>query len=193
MDCAECRQTPKNRCHREGYDCTKGRLAHQEYDRPENVLFENLSDLSRQTHGNRLSRLEEIIEFSRNAGYKKIGLAFCVGLSDEAALVSRIFKKHFKVSSACCKITGIDKDEKAMAKVKPEAKEFACNPVGQAEILNRSQTDLNVQLGLCIGHDILFQKYSQAPVTVLAVKDRALANNPLGALYCSYWRDRLGI
>jgi uncharacterized metal-binding protein len=193
MNCADCRQTPKNRCHREGYDCTRGKLAHHEYERPENITFENLSDISRRTHGNRLSRLEEIIEFAKSAGYKKIGLAFCIGLAEEAELAAKVFKKHFQVSSACCKIGGIDKDEHNLPKVRPEGLEIACNPVGQAEILNRSQTDLNVQLGLCLGHDILFQKYSKAPVTVLAVKDRALANNPLGALYGSYWRARLGI
>jgi uncharacterized metal-binding protein len=42
---------------------------------------------------------------------------------------------------------------------------------------------LNILLGLCVGDDTLFIKHSKAPVTVLAVKDRVLAHNPLGALY----------
>lgn len=50
---------------------------------------------------------------------------------------------------------------------------------------NEAKTDLNVVVGLCIGHDSLFFKYSEAPVTVLAVKDRILAHNPLGAVYLS--------
>jgi uncharacterized metal-binding protein len=58
-----------------------------------------------------------------------------------------------------------------------------CNPIAQAEFLNGEETDFNIVLGLCVGHDTLFFKYSKAPVTVLAVKDRALAHNPLGALY----------
>jgi len=58
-----------------------------------------------------------------------------------------------------------------------------CNPITQAEFLNKEKTDLNIVIGLCVGHDSLFMKYSEAPVTVLAVKDRVLAHNPLGAVY----------
>lgn len=38
-------------------------------------------------------------------------------------------------------------------------------------------------LGLCVGHDTLFIKYSQAPMTALAVKDRVTGHNPLAAIY----------
>ncbi|HHT71048.1 MAG TPA: DUF1847 domain-containing protein, partial [Firmicutes bacterium] len=67
------------------------------------------------------------------------------------------------------------------------------NPIGQAMALNKSQTDLNIILGLCVGHDTLFIKYSQAPVTVLAVKDRVLGHNPMAALYLadSYYKNKL--
>ena len=59
--------------------------------------------------------------------------------------------------------------------------------------LNKSHTDLNKILGLCVGHDTLFIKYSQAPVTVLAVKDRVLGHNPMAALYLadSYYKNKL--
>lgn len=40
-------------------------------------------------------------------------------------------------------------------------------------------------VGLCVGHDSLFIKFSEAPVTVLIAKDRVLAHNPVGALYCA--------
>ena len=68
-----------------------------------------------------------------------------------------------------------------------------CNPIGQAKLLNEAKTDLNIVLGLCVGHDTLFFKYSDAPVTVLAVKDRVLAHNPLGAVYTAetFYRDKL--
>ena len=49
-------------------------------------------------------------------------------------------------------------------------------------IFNKEKTDLNVINGLCVGHDTLFMKYSEAPVTYLVVKDRVLAHNPVGAL-----------
>lgn len=58
-----------------------------------------------------------------------------------------------------------------------------CNPIAQAEYLNDKQTDLNIVLGLCVGHDSLFFKYSKAPTIVLAVKDRVLDHNPLKAIY----------
>ena len=47
-------------------------------------------------------------------------------------------------------------------------------------MLNKAATDLNIQMSLCLGHDILFQKYCEAPVTILVAKDRVLANNPMG-------------
>ena len=65
-----------------------------------------------------------------------------------------------------------------------------CNNIAQAKILNRVKTDLNVLMGLCLGHDALFLKHSKAPVTVLAVKDRVLAHNPLGAIYADHYYER---
>jgi len=64
------------------------------------------------------------------------------------------------------------------------------NPIYQAELMNREKTDLNILLGLCVGHDSLFLKYAESPVTVLAVKDRVTGHNPLAAIYLSdsYYR-----
>jgi uncharacterized metal-binding protein len=58
-----------------------------------------------------------------------------------------------------------------------------CNPILQAKTLNEEHTELNVVIGLCVGHDSLFYKYSEAPVTTLVVKDRVLGHNPVAALY----------
>ena len=191
MNCANCKQQPKNKCNKEGFDCTGGKVDFLECQKEENVQWQNISEELRALHGDTLCRLEEIIEFSKKAGYKKLGLAFCVGLADEAVVVAEILKQVFQVESVCCKIAGANKDTFGMSKIKADAFEVACNPVAQAKILNRAGTDLNIQLGLCIGHDLLFQKYAEAPITVLAVKDRVLANNPLGAVYSSYWRKKL--
>ena len=60
-----------------------------------------------------------------------------------------------------------------------------CNPIGQAMVLNEAGTDFNIMLGLCVGHDTLFFKYIEGPVTVLAVKDRVTGHNPLGPIYCA--------
>lgn len=193
MKCADCKQKPRNRCNLEGFDCTGGKLDLSGYTLEENRDLQNISDILRRTHGNNLSRLEEIGEFAKAAGFKKLGLAFCLGLKEEAALIAGFLARDFKIESVICKLGGLDKDEHHMEKIREDKCEIACNPIGQAKLLNRAKTDLNIQLGLCLGHDILFQKYSEAPVTVLAVKDRILANNPMGALYGSYWRNRLQI
>ena len=50
-------------------------------------------------------------------------------------------------------------------------------------IENTKGTDFNVVMGLCVGHDSLFYKYSKALITTLVAKDRVLAHNPVGALY----------
>ncbi len=45
-------------------------------------------------------------------------------------------------------------------------------------------------MGLCVGHDALFIKYSDAPVTVLFTKDRVTGNNAAVPLYLteSYYK-----
>lgn len=129
-----------------------------------------------------LTRIEETIEFAKRLGYKKLGLAFCNALSNEAKIIDKIFRYHgFEVESVICKVGSLSREL-----VKLEKNNIPmCNPIAQAKFLNDAKTDLNVVVGLCIGHDSLFFKYSEAPVTVLAVKDRVLAHNPLGAVYLS--------
>ena len=65
-------------------------------------------------------------------------------------------------------------------KVRPGHFEPMCNPISQAELLNRHGCELTVLMGLCVGHDSLFFRYSTGLVTVLVVKDRVLAHNPIG-------------
>ncbi len=138
------------------------------------------------------NRLEEIIEFCRRMNYKKIGIAFCIGLSHEAKILSQILENAgFEVYSICCKVCGISKDEFNLKKIIEEREEAMCNPVGQAYILNEKKTDLNIICGLCIGHDIIFTRYSKAPVTTFIVKDRVLGHNPAIALYCEYIKKRI--
>lgn len=38
--------------------------------------------------------------------------------------------------------------------------------------MNEQETEFNILLGLCVGHDTLMLKYMEKPATVLAVKDR---------------------
>ena len=145
----------------------------------------------------RWTRVEETMEFARRIGVKKLGVAFCVGLRDEARLLSRVLAANgFEVESVACKTGSIPKEELGIAdhqKVRPGDFEAICNPIAQARVLNAAGTGLNVVFGLCVGHDSLFIKHSEAPVTCLVAKDRVLAHNPIGALNCSngYYRRAL--
>ena len=133
----------------------------------------------------RYTRVEETVEFAKRMGYKKIGIATCVGLIEESRILARILRKNgFEVYGAVCKIgsflkTGVGVAEEDITRTGA----VMCNPVMQAEVLNQAKTDLNVVMGLCVGHDSLFYKYSDALVTTLVAKDRVLAHNPAGALY----------
>ena len=132
-------------------------------------------------------RIIEICEFARKMHYKRIGLIFCGGLAREAEIVSGIFeKKGFDIVSVMCKAGGVPKEEiglKEEEKIYMGEFEAMCNPIFQALVVNDSKTDFNVLLGLCVGHDSLVLRYSEAPVTVLAVKDRVTGHNPLAAIY----------
>jgi len=135
-------------------------------------------------------RLGETIHFAKKLGYRKIGLAFCIGLSEEANIIEEVLSKHFEVLSVCCKVCGIDKKDFDLVQISSEEYEVMCNPAGQAQLLNDAKTELNVICGLCVGHDAIFSKVSKAPVTTLIAKDRVLAHNPVGAVYCQYLRKR---
>ncbi|MCW2276655.1 DUF1847 domain-containing protein [Heliophilum fasciatum] len=139
------------------------------------------------TYYGRLTRVEEIVAFAKRIGAKKIGLATCIGLSQEAKVFARILAINgLENYSVLCKVGAIDKTEIGIPesmKVNQGCHESLCNPVMQARLLNREKTDLNVIIGLCVGHDSMFIKYSEAPVTTLIVKDRVLGHNPAAALY----------
>jgi len=128
-----------------------------------------------ETEGYRVwPRVQELIEFSKRMGFSKLGVAFCVGLREETLTLCKILESHgFNLSSVCCAIDG------------------GCNPVGQAMVLNRAATEMNIIMGLCIGHDLLFTRFSNAPVTTLVVKDRVTCHNSVGPLVNRYWRDSL--
>lgn len=42
---------------------------------------------------------------------------------------------------------------------------------------------MNVIVGLCVGHDMIFTKHADAPTTTLVAKDRLTGHNPVAALY----------
>jgi len=66
-----------------------------------------------EAHGYcRLTRIEEIMDFARRCGYSRLGLAFCIGLQAEAAIVSRVLRANgFSVDSVACKNGSLPKEE----------------------------------------------------------------------------------
>ena len=174
-----------------------------EYDKPEVHEFARQASIQEAECYERLPegmrtkfpRIEELIQFSHKCGYKRLGLAFCTGLNDEAAILTDILEnKGFEVVSVRCKVGATPKERigiKGEEKIRePEWFETMCSPITQAEVLNKENVDMAIMLGLCIGHDTLFIKYCRVPITVIAVKDRVLGHNPLAALYLSnsYYR-----
>ena len=144
----------------------------------------------------RWTRLEEISVFAKRMGYQRLGIAHCTGFIDLAHVLSDILESHgFEVVSVCCKTGGVPKERIGILdsqKVRPGSHESMCNPVSQATLMNRAGTDFNIVLGLCVGHDSLFYRYSEALVTTLVAKDRALAHNPIGALHlCDHYFSRV--
>ncbi len=130
-------------------------------------------------------RVRELIRLAEEMGWGKLGVAFCIGLSEEAKKLQEVLESRgFEVHSVVCKVGGVGKEEFSLPKLKES--DHACNPILQAMVLNGAGTDFNIIVGLCLGHDVLFQVYSEAPTTTLIVKDRVLAHNPAGALYSRY-------
>jgi uncharacterized metal-binding protein len=189
----KCHRCSSPECYRGGKRCVEGgEEALKGLSPLEEKLLKVASDVEREFYC-KLTRVEELIEFAKRMGFKKLGVAFCIGLFEETkTLVGYFEKAGFQVFSVACKAGAVDKSCLQMEKMQPEKLEATCNPVLQAEVLNRLGTELNVIVGLCVGHDCLFQLHSKAPTTTLIVKDRVLAHNPAGALYSNYYKRKLG-
>jgi uncharacterized metal-binding protein len=184
----QCARCESKKC-RDGKDCFSQYDNHRQLYQDSHIaeLHRAASTIEARYYGKE-TRLGEIILFAKELGYKKIGLAFCIGLSEEAKVIEEILSKHFEVVSVCCKVCGIDKKDFDLPQISSEGQEVMCNPAGQVQLLDNERTQLNVLCGLCVGHDAIFAKLSSAPVTTLIAKDRVLAHNPAGAIYSQYIR-----
>ena len=139
------------------------------------------------------TRVQEIMEFARKINATRIGIANCIGLINEARIFAKILRANgFEVYSVICKVAGQAKSSMGIPAECENIGPAMCNPIMQARLLNKAKTDLNVVIGLCVGHDSLFYKYSDAYVTTLVTKDRVTGNNPVAALYTanSYYNKK---
>ncbi|WP_138159769.1 DUF1847 domain-containing protein [Peptoniphilus catoniae] len=144
-------------------------------------------------------RVKETMVLIDRMKFKKVGLAFCGGFIKEAKILTKIFKDNgIELTSAMCKTGGVDKTYAGLLeenKISPGEYEPMCNPVAQAKLLNKAGTEFNIVMGLCVGHDSLFYKFSDALCTTIVVKDRVTGNNPCVALYGAdgYFAGRLDL
>ena len=196
MGCAEC-STVNCEYQDSTYPsfCQTLKLSEEEITEAKNCYLEEenrkISQVSAQIEAEfygKYTRVEETITFAKRMGFQRIGIATCVGLRRESRVFAQILRNNgLEPVSVACKVGAMEKTE--VIGLDKEWTErtgiIMCNPILQAKILNRERTDLNVVVGLCVGHDSLFYKYSDALCTTLIAKDRALAHNPAGALYQS--------
>jgi uncharacterized metal-binding protein/predicted Fe-Mo cluster-binding NifX family protein len=144
-------------------------------------LYETGRDVSAESDP-ALCRIAELVHFGVDAGFERIGVAFCWELFREVETLVGVLRRFFDVVPVCCRaLVGGATDATSVS-----SGDTPCNPISQARLLEQAGTDLNVIAGLCLGCDMLFTRRSAAPVTTLFVKDRLLAHNPMGAIYTRY-------
>ncbi len=135
----------------------------------------------------RWTRVEDTVALVRIMGWRRVGIASCVGLLEETSALAAILEAQgLEPLSVCCKVGSFDKTCLGLGeadKVRPGTFEPLCNPVAQARILNELRTDMNVIMGLCVGHDMLFTRHATAPTTTLVAKDRVTGHNPVAPLH----------
>lgn len=130
------------------------------------------------------TRVEEVMMFANKIGAKKLGIATCVGLIRESRALAKILRSNgFEVFGVGCKVGSTLKTDVGIDPKCEYPGPYMCNPILQAELLNAEGTDLNLVVGLCVGHDSLFYKYSDALVTTVVTKDRVTGHNPAAVLY----------
>lgn len=175
LNCLDC---ISKSCKMKGSDCFDVKtISHEIYARDEvNSLVRNSSKLVDNGRAGELSRFQEVIEFCQLQGYENIGLAYCFGLEALALDIrEKMISAGVNIIPARCTMGGIKEREIDKSK---ETEAISCNPAGQAHFLNQ-RADFVIELGLCLGHDVVFHNELTVPFTVLLVKDRVYNHAPL--------------
>lgn len=138
----------------------------------------NILKIAEDSLDPKIDRVNEIIEYCKEANIKKIGIANCTSFIHEAnRLEDILIEQGFTVDKVHCKLGKIPFNDLVEG-----YKGLSCNPAGQATYLAEKNTELNIMMGLCLGHDMIFNSKSKAPVTPLIVKDRKLKHYTLNKL-----------
>lgn len=131
-----------------------------------------------------ITRVEETILFAKQLHAHKIGIATCTALIAESRILAKIFRANgFSVYGVSCKVGAVPRAELGLGPEYCILGPNTCNPILQAHLLNEARTELNVVMGLCVGHDMIFQKHSEAMCTTLVAKDRVTGHNPVVPIY----------
>jgi uncharacterized metal-binding protein len=166
----------------------------RQYSEPDDSRFHLAAAKVLKEGGYDWSRVQQCIEFARELGVRKVGLAVCVGLVREGREFARFLDRAgFQVVSIACMVGGLKPQETGIPDESVNELGISCNPIAQAEILNREGTELNFIYGLCVGHDSLFIKHSKAPVTYVVAKDMVTGNNPGAVLTSPYHRMKFAV
>ena len=171
----------------------------QEYARPEVAEFARQASIQefecylRLPEGMtpRNPRVEETAQFAKKMGYHRLGIAFCAGLRQEAAILDEIsgtpgVRSRLRLLPGGRHAQGDHRhragaeDRRARTNGRPCA-----TPSPRRRCSTRPAPEFNIVVGLCVGHDSLFFKYANAPTTVLIAKDRVFGHNPVAGLYQS--------
>ena len=164
----------------------------QQYLEPDTEKFHLAAAKVLKRGGYDWPRVQQCIEFARELGAKKVGLAVCVGLIREGREFARFLDRAgLQVVSVACMVGGLKAQETGIPDEWVNPLGISCNPIVQAEIMNRECTELNFIYGLCVGHDTIFIRRSKAPVTYVVAKDMVTGNNPGAALLSPYHRMKL--
>lgn len=181
MDCTKCNSKvcrDTNSCHNQKFD---DRVLMLKYHLPDNQkIIQASAKLVDNGRAGTLSRLQEIIEFSKSMNFQRIGIAYCYGMERDALLITRIFRESgFSIFPVSCTTGGFKQSE---VNEQSKINNVSCNPLAQAVQINSESVDLTITIGLCLGHDMLFHKNIKSYTTTLIVKDRVYYHNPIEAL-----------
>jgi uncharacterized metal-binding protein len=194
----EVKESPPRECPRNNYPGVLKQTLEKNKSNPAirriSIACDEVLERGQDSLGYNWTRVRELIEYARLLGYKKIGIASCIGLIEESKILARILTgAGFQVALISCMAGGVTRSKFGFKERDSVSPSIVCNPLMQAEVLNKEETELNVMVGLCLGHDILFIKNSKADVTPLIVKDRVTGHNPVAALYTShtYYKQKL--
>ena len=146
-DCANC--NANHMCFQKGKSCVPIEQAQVLglYNKNEKKIMKAAAYVE-ATYYMKYTRLQETAAFAKKMGYHTLGLGFCMGIREEAALFAKyLTQQGFEVKSVCCKNCGINKDVLKLKKVNPDSQtEPMCNPKAQAKYLNEHGVELCISI-----------------------------------------------